>query len=63
MRVEVNWDLCESNALCAGVAPDAFSVGDDDQLTVHTDQVDTTDRSLLENAVMVCPKQALRLIE
>lgn len=63
MRVDVNWDLCESNALCEGAAPEVFSVGDDDQLTVHSDRVDAADRSLIEAAVMVCPKQALRLIE
>jgi len=63
VRVDVNWDLCESNALCEGAAPEVFSVDDDDQLTVHGDKVDAADRLLLETAVMVCPKQALRLIE
>jgi ferredoxin len=33
MRVLVNWNLCESNALCMGVAPEVFEVGEDDELT------------------------------
>lgn len=30
MRVEVDPDLCESNAVCVGLAPDIFELGDDD---------------------------------
>lgn len=30
MRVEVDPDLCESNAVCVGLAPDVFELGDDD---------------------------------
>jgi ferredoxin len=63
VRVSVDWGLCESNALCEGVAPEVFSVGDDDVLVVHDDAVDATERDLLENAVTMCPKQALRLTE
>ncbi|MCX2931740.1 ferredoxin [Mycobacterium sp. CVI_P3] len=63
MRVIVNWDLCESNALCEAAAPNVFTVGDDDQLTVHEDEVDSTELSALESAVSSCPKQALRLTE
>ena len=30
MRVVVDFDLCESNALCMGLAPEVFEVRDDD---------------------------------
>jgi ferredoxin len=63
MRVAVDWDLCESNAVCEGIAPHVFSVGDDDLLTVLTDEVDTADEPLIESAVAGCSKQALRLVE
>ncbi|WP_084014225.1 ferredoxin [Mycolicibacter kumamotonensis] len=63
MRVTVNRDLCESNAICEGIAPHVFSVGDDDRLTILVDEVDEADHSLVENAVRACPKQALRLTE
>ena len=63
MRVAVDWGLCESNALCEGIAPHVFSVGDDDQLTVLVDEADGADRPLIETAVASCPKQALRLVD
>jgi len=63
VRVVVDWDLCESNALCEGAAPEVFSVGDDDMLTVNDDAAGAADHAILESAVMACPKQALRLAE
>jgi ferredoxin len=33
MRVLVNRDLCEGNALCVKEAPEVFKLGDDDQVT------------------------------
>jgi len=63
VRVVVDWDLCESNALCEAAAPAVFSLGDDDMLTVHDDTAAVADPAILESAVMACPKQALRLAE
>ena len=34
MRVVVDFDLCESNALCMAAAPEVFEVRDDDLLYV-----------------------------
>ena len=34
MRVVVDYDLCESNAVCMGIAPEIFEVRDDDFLYV-----------------------------
>ena len=34
MRIEVDWDLCESNGVCMGIIPEVFQLGDDDMLTV-----------------------------
>ncbi|CAN5568816.1 hypothetical protein BH18ACT1_BH18ACT1_19530 [soil metagenome] len=34
MRVVVDWELCESNAICMAVAPEVFEVDDDDELHV-----------------------------
>ena len=34
MRVVVDFDLCESNAICMQIAPDVFEVRDDDFLYV-----------------------------
>ena len=63
MRVAVDRGLCESNAVCEGIAPHVFSVDDDDVLTVLVEAVDAVDQPLIESAVLACPKQALRLVE
>jgi ferredoxin len=63
MRIAVDWDRCESNALCAGIAPHIFEVDDDDMLQVHVEAPDPTDLPMVEQAVAACPKQALRIIE
>ena len=34
MRVVVDYDLCESNAVCMGILPEVFEVRDDDFLYV-----------------------------
>jgi ferredoxin len=63
MRITVDWDLCESNALCMATAPHIFEVGDDDMLTVLVESPNPADRPLVEQAVASCPKQALRIID
>jgi ferredoxin len=61
MRVVVNWDVCESNALCMGIAPEVFEVRDDDMLYVLQEHPDESLRPKVENAVRSCPKQALAI--
>ena len=40
MRVVVDFDLCESNAVCMGIAPEVFEVRDDDFLYVLQEEPD-----------------------
>lgn len=61
MRVVVNMGQCESNALCMGVAPDVFLVDDDDTLTVLNEHPDESARARVEEAVRMCPKQAISI--
>jgi ferredoxin len=63
MRVVVNMSQCESNALCMGVAPDIFLVDDDDNLTVLNETPDESARERVVEAVRVCPKQAISIVE
>lgn len=64
MRVEVDWDACESNALCMAAAPEVFEVRDDDNLYLLIEgDIPEQLRAKVEEAVRVCPKQALRLVE
>lgn len=37
MKIKVDFDLCESNALCEAMAPEVFELDDDDYLVVKTD--------------------------
>jgi ferredoxin len=59
MRVVVNFDLCESNALCMGVAPEVFEVRDDDLLYVLNENPPEELREKVLAAVRVCPKNAI----
>jgi ferredoxin len=62
-RVEVDFDVCESNALCEAVAPDVFALDDDDFLQVEDPTVTDENRARVEQAVASCPKSALRIVE
>ncbi|MCI3949670.1 MAG: subB [Acidimicrobiales bacterium] len=61
MRVVVDWDLCESNAICMAVAPEVFEVDDDDNLNLLQEEPPEELRAKVEEAVRRCPKQALAL--
>ena len=39
MRVEVDRDRCEGNAVCVGIAPDLFDLDDEDYAVVKADPV------------------------
>jgi ferredoxin len=61
MRVVVNYDVCESNAVCMGIAPEVFEVRDDDFLYILQEQPDESLRPKIEEAVRMCPKQAISI--
>ena len=61
MKVVVDWDLCESNAVCVAMCPEMFAMADDDKLIIATDSPDESLRAQLEDAVTACPRQAMRL--
>jgi ferredoxin len=61
MRVVVDYDLCESNALCMAAAPEVFEVRDDDFLYVLQDEPSEDLRGKVEEAARRCPKQAITI--
>lgn len=61
-RVEVDFDVCESNALCEAMAPDVFALDDDDNLQVGDPTVTDENRTRVKQAVAACPKSALRIV-
>ncbi|MCB0950570.1 MAG: ferredoxin [Mycobacterium sp.] len=59
MRVEVDHDRCEGNAICVGIAPHVFALDDEDYAVVKTDPIPAEDEVLAEQAIAECPRAAL----
>ncbi|MCB0978098.1 MAG: ferredoxin [Acidimicrobiales bacterium] len=63
MRVKVDYDLCESNAVCMGIAPEVFEVRDDDFLYILQEEPPAELHERVREAVARCPKQAISVEE
>ena len=63
MKIVVDYDLCESNAMCESLAPDHFQVDDDDFLQILDENVTEEQLAIVEQAVASCPKSAISLVE
>ena len=63
MRVEVDRDACEANAVCASLIPEVFQVDDEDSLHILVGEVPGPLADRVRQAVGSCPKAALRLVE
>ena len=59
MKVVVDYDLCEANALCMDCCPEVFRVEEDDTLTVLMDDIPEDLRGKVEEAARLCPRQAI----
>jgi ferredoxin len=62
MKVTVDPDLCEANALCVAEAPEVFDLADDGVVDILLPEPPPEMESAVTDAVIACPKQALRLI-
>ena len=62
-KVVVDYDLCESNAICMQIAPEVFEVRDDDFLYVLNETPGDDLRAKVEESVQRCPKQAIAIAE
>lgn len=63
MKVQVDRDACEANAICAGLVPEVFDVDDEDVLHINVDDVPERLTESVRHAVRSCPKAALSLHE
>lgn len=63
MRVEVDREVCEANAVCAGLVPRVFEVDDEDNLHILVSEVPPELAGGVRHAVRSCPKAALRIPE
>jgi ferredoxin len=61
MKVKVDFDLCESNALCEALAPAVFELDDNDYLIVKTEVVPDEHLAAVRRAVAACPRAAISL--
>ncbi|MBO0852973.1 MAG: ferredoxin [Nocardia sp.] len=61
MKIVVDYDQCEANGVCVGIAPDMFELDDEDNLYTSTEDVPADRLADVENAVAQCPKAALKL--
>ena len=59
MRIEVDRDRCEGNAVCVGIAPDLFDLDDEDYAVIKSDPVPDDQEDVAEQSVNECPRAAL----
>ena len=60
-EVVVDYDLCEANGICVGVAPEVFDLDDEDDLHLLVTEVTPHNESRIRQAAESCPRTALRI--
>jgi len=63
VKVTVDFDLCASNAVCMGIAPEIFEVRDDGYLYILNENPGAEFDERLREAVNSCPTGAISLGE
>ena len=64
MRITVDPNRCEGQAVCVGLAPKVFELDDDDEIVrVVVDDVPEAVEKRTRKAVEKCPMAALRIEE
>jgi ferredoxin len=61
VRIRVDYGRCSGHGMCEGIAEDIFKVRQDGQVHLLCDDVSEDRRSDVQEAVDVCPTQALRI--
>ncbi|MDA2893718.1 ferredoxin [Mycolicibacterium sp. BiH015] len=60
-KIEVDFELCESNGVCMGIIPEVFHLDDDDYLHVLQDEVTPENEEQIKESVRQCPRQAIAI--
>ena len=63
MKVVVDFDACQSNAVCMGIVPEVFEVRDDNFLYVLDEHPPRALAARVREAETSCPTQAITLID
>ncbi len=61
MKILVDSDLCEANALCMASCSEVFRVNEDDTLSILMSEIPERLRPQVDEAVRLCPRQALKI--
>ncbi|MGZ4737439.1 MAG: ferredoxin [Acidimicrobiia bacterium] len=61
MKIVVDFDKCDSNAVCMGIAPEVFEVREDNFLYILQEGPPEALRPKMEEAVRMCPTQAISI--
>jgi ferredoxin len=61
LKIVVDWDLCEGQAMCQRAAPEVFKVDENDMMHVLDETPPESLREKVETAVRRCPRRALKL--
>jgi len=59
VRIVVDRDRCEGNAVCVGIAPELFVLDDEDYVMVTANPIPVDQEDLAEQAIAECPRAAL----
>ncbi len=63
MKVVVDFDVCQSNAVCMGIVPEVFEVRSDNFLYVLDEHPPAALAERLREAESSCPTQAITLVD
>ena len=63
MKVVVDFDACQSHALCVQAAPEIFAIDDDGYLEIKIEEPGEDLRAKLETAERECPTMAITIEE
>ncbi len=61
MKIRLDRDACTVSAICVGIAPAVFEVGEDDRLRLLTEDVEPDVLDDVRDAVASCPNRALSI--
>jgi ferredoxin len=61
VKVVVDFDKCNSNAVCMGIAPEVFEVRDDNFLYILQEEPPEELRPKVEEAARMCPTGAISI--